>query len=117
VLPERRTAGETGAQADGQPARCDVGDGADGGRLGDHMPKARDEHRCAQLDPVGVLGNQCQASPDVLPERRGVGKPDTIIAQRFGQQRVLDSLGSRGQQTRKPQGHGVPPVYVSSRST
>ena len=43
-----------------------------------------------------MLGDQCHASPDVLPERRGVGEPNAIIAERFGQQRVLDGLGSRG---------------------
>jgi hypothetical protein len=101
MLTERGAAGEAGGQADSQPAWRDICNGGDGGRLGDHVPEAGDEHRGAQLDPMGLCGDQRHAGPDVLPERRGVGEPDTIIAQRFGQQRVLDGLGSRGEQTRE----------------
>ena len=96
MLPECGAAGEAGGQADGQPTRRDVCNGGDGGRLGDHVPETGDEHRGAQLDPVGLLGDQRHADPDVLPECRRVGEPDAIIAERFGQQRVFDGLRSRG---------------------
>ena len=97
MLTERGAAGEAGGQADSQPAWRDICNGGDGGRLGDHVPEAGDEHRGAQLDPVGMLGDQRHAGPDVLPECWRVGEPDAIIAERFGQPRVLDGLGSRGQ--------------------
>jgi hypothetical protein len=114
MLPERGADGEAGSQADGQPAWRDVRNGGDGSRLGDHVPEAGDEHRGTQLDPVGMLGNQRHAGPDILPERWRVGEPDAIITERFSQQRVLDGLRSRGQQTRESQGHGVSPLCGAS---
>ena len=102
MLTERGAAGEAGGQADSQPAWRDICNGGDGGRLGDHVPEAGDEHRGAQLDPMGLCSDQRHAGPDVLPERWRVGEPDAIIAERFSQQCVLNSLRSWGQQTREP---------------
>ena len=57
MLTERGATGEAGSQADGQPAWRNVRNGGNGGRLGDHVPEAGDEHCGAQLDPVGMLGD------------------------------------------------------------
>ena len=108
------SAGKAGREADGETAGRDVLDRGDRGGLCHDVAQAWNEHRRAELDALGMLGDLGHARPHVLPEGRRVGEPDALIAERFGQPRVLDGLRSRGQQTREPQGHGVPPLCGSS---
>jgi hypothetical protein len=70
------------------------------------MAIARDQHRRAKFEALGLFGDAGESDPYVVAKGGNLGTPDGAKAQLFGKKRVLDGSGA-GWQAKVISQHGA----------
>src|SRR3954454_7449534 len=80
LLAHPRTAGKTGAEPDHQASRRDLLERRDGRGLRHRVTVARDQHRGAEFEALGLFGDAGESDPYVVAEGGNLGTPDRTKA-------------------------------------